>query len=214
MIISVSSLKGGVGKSTIAQNLAVCFAHVGYSVCIIDSDVNQSTFDWSVSRPDTLPYIQVVGIEDGRKLYKNASGLNEKFDFVIIDGTPSLDAITSTIIIVADLVVIPVKAGSMELKVTQKFLGRYYDAVDRKGSDIPACLLLSARKTGTNLSKETQEVLEEAEIRSLKSSLGDRIAFSKANEYGLGIIEYNKDKLAKQEMVEVFREIRKIIDTL
>jgi len=38
MIISISSLKGGVGKSTIAQNLAVCFAHQGYTVCIADAE--------------------------------------------------------------------------------------------------------------------------------------------------------------------------------
>ena len=38
MIISVTSLKGGVGKSTITQNLAVCFAQSGYRVCIADAE--------------------------------------------------------------------------------------------------------------------------------------------------------------------------------
>ncbi|WP_461137387.1 nucleotide-binding protein, partial [Spirosoma terrae] len=55
MIISVTSLKGGVGKSTIAQNLAVCFAHSKYTVCIVDVDTNQSALRWSGLRDEDLP---------------------------------------------------------------------------------------------------------------------------------------------------------------
>ena len=35
MVISVTNLKGGVGKSTVAQNMAVGFAHKKYKVCIL-----------------------------------------------------------------------------------------------------------------------------------------------------------------------------------
>ena len=41
MIISVINLKGGVGKTTIAINLAVAFANRGKKVCIIDTDKEQ-----------------------------------------------------------------------------------------------------------------------------------------------------------------------------
>ena len=61
MIISITSLKGGVGKSTITQNLAVCFAHMGYNTCIVDADTNQSSLKWAGLRPENLPLIFVSG---------------------------------------------------------------------------------------------------------------------------------------------------------
>ena len=61
MIISVTSLKGGVGKSTITQNLAVCFAHSGYKVCIADADTNQSALRWSSLRDADLPPVPAFG---------------------------------------------------------------------------------------------------------------------------------------------------------
>ena len=38
-IILVASGKGGVGKSTIASNIAICLAKSGYKVGLLDSDV-------------------------------------------------------------------------------------------------------------------------------------------------------------------------------
>jgi chromosome partitioning protein len=53
MIISVTSLKGGVGKSTIAQNLAVCLAHNGVNVCVADADPdNENSGNWGNIRSD------------------------------------------------------------------------------------------------------------------------------------------------------------------
>ncbi|KAI9827653.1 MAG: Iron-sulfur protein [Phylliscum demangeonii] len=38
-VIAVSSAKGGVGKSTIAVNLALCFARMGYRSGVLDTDI-------------------------------------------------------------------------------------------------------------------------------------------------------------------------------
>ena len=71
MIISVTSLKGGVGKSTIVQNLSVCFAHMGYRVAIVDTDTNASSVHWSGIRDEENPPIMVFGILDSNALRKN-----------------------------------------------------------------------------------------------------------------------------------------------
>ena len=55
MIIASISYKGGVGKSTVAQNLAVCFAHLNFKVVIVDTDTNQNSLSWYGARDSELP---------------------------------------------------------------------------------------------------------------------------------------------------------------
>lgn len=62
MIVGVTNLKGGVGKSTITQNLAVSLAHRGYKVCILDTDLGQrSSMKWAAQRSEDVPAIPVLG---------------------------------------------------------------------------------------------------------------------------------------------------------
>jgi len=213
MIISISSLKGGVGKSTIAQNLAVCFAHQGYTVCIADADTNQSCLRWSSTRKTTLPPIPVSGLPDGKILASNVRILEETFEIVIIDGTPNLSPIASKIIILADVLLIPILPGAMDIWATEKFLERYNDAVMLKEANIPAFFLLNQFNERITINKETKEILEESELRLLKSKLGNRVAYKEANLNGCGVYEYDHKK-SKQEIVTLANEVESIMTNL
>lgn len=213
MIISVTSLKGGVGKSTISQNLAVCFGHTGYKVCIVDVDTNQSTIRWSGLRPDDVPGIPVFGQPDGIELSKNAKLLSKDYEIIIIDGTPSLNKVTSKIIILADLLLIPILPSGLDVWATEQFLERYHDAETEREEKIPAYFIMNQYQPNTNLSKEVREALEETEITVMESALKSRTAYREAVIKGLGVIEY-KDEKAKAETVALFNEITQIIKKL
>ena len=59
-ILAISNLKGGVGKSTIAQNIAAQFAQNGVKVCIADTDTEQKTsVKWASLRDSSLVSIPV-----------------------------------------------------------------------------------------------------------------------------------------------------------
>lgn len=213
MIISVTSLKGGVGKSTVSQNLAVCFAHAGYKVCIIDVDTNQSAIRWSGLRPEDMPPIPVFGQPDGIELSKNTKHLSKDYEIIIIDGTPSLNKVTSKIIMLADLLLIPILPSGLDMWATELFLERYQDAEAEREKKLPAYFLLNQFQPNTNLSKEVKDVLEESEIPVLKSTLKNRTVYREAVIKGLGVIEY-KDKKAQSELVDLFNEISKIIKNI
>lgn len=211
MVISVSSLKGGVGKSTITQNLAVCFAHMEYSVCIADADTNQSCLHWSENRQEALPSITVGSYEDGKTLAKKISKLEKKFDIVLIDGTPSLSELTSRVIFLSDFLIIPILSGAMDIRATQKFLTRYEKAVEEKGIPIPAYILLNQFDERLSLSKEVKEVVSSLpNVKILKTTLGYRVAYKEANIKGIGVYEYSNKK-AKSELIKLTKEVLKKI---
>jgi len=213
MIISVTSLKGGVGKSTIAQNLAVCFAHNNYKVCLVDTDENQSSLQWSGLRSEDYPEVPVFGLPDGKTLTKNIQPLHRDYEVVIIDGTPSLSQLTSKIILLGDIVLTPMLPGGLDVWATEKFISRYDDAQTLKGEEIPAFFILNQYDNNQILDREVKDILTDWAIKPLKNTLKSRVAYREAVIQGLGVYEY-KDKKAKSEILNVFNELKEIIKNL
>lgn len=205
MIISVSSLKGGVGKSTIAQNLAVCFAHNGYKVCIADADTNQSSLRWSSLRSEELPTVPAFGTPE-KTLSANIKQLATDYEVVIIDGTPSLDKITSKIILLADILIVPILPSGLDIWATEQFLERYEDAKIEKEKEIPAFMILNQYQANITFNKEVKEALGETSIQLLTNSIRPRTAYREVVIQGKGVIEY-KDEKAKNEFLELYNEI-------
>jgi chromosome partitioning protein len=213
MIITIASLKGGVGKSTVALNLAVTFSYMGNRVALIDTDTNESCRFWAADREEynsQLPYVFVSSVSDGRQLTSILRGLTQNYDLIIIDGTPSLNETTSRIILACDLLIIPLKPGAMDIRATQKFIERYDQSVQLKGEDIPAYILLNQFREGLNISRKTVNLLEESNIEVLRSRLVLRTAYADSVELGLGVYEYS-DLNAKQEIIDLTNEINAIL---
>lgn len=214
MIISITSLKGGVGKSTLTQNLAVCFAHTGYKTCIVDADTNQSSLKWSGLRPENLPAIFVSGQGEDNSLAKNVKLLNDQFDIVLIDGTPSLSKTTSKILLLADLVLIPIQPSGLDIWATELFIERLNDAVEQKERAIPAWFILNQHDDRLSLDRDTREAIADIPgIGLLKTPLKTRQSYRKAVIEGMGVYEYT-DPRAKEEMVALAQEISAVIADL
>jgi chromosome partitioning protein len=213
MVISVINLKGGVGKTTIAINLAVTFAHRGKSVCIIDTDKEQlSAVKWSGQRDDDKPRVSVITV--GEKLIREVQAHEKNFDIVILDGSPQLGDLANNTLIASDLVIIPVANSVLEFWSMDNFAQRFKQAKQLKegvGGTILGLCVFNRYNEKQNLSKEMKEALKQfPEFEPMETTIADRIAYKEAMMQGLGVIEY-KDSKAKKEFENLANEVEKYI---
>ena len=213
MIISSVSYKGGVGKSTIAQNLAVMFAQSEHKVVLIDADETGASSKWSAVRAEKEiePFIQVVPKIDPRDIIPSIKRLYEDNDVIIIDGPPSLFPIVSRILMISHIIIVPVTPkGGSDIWVTQDFLDRYEEVKQSSDSVGMAFFVLNMFKDNLNLHRAFAGALEDNQdafgVKKLKVSLGDRVVFGEANSQGLSVIELGDTK-AKAELKALFGEI-------
>jgi AAA domain len=78
MIIGVLNRKGGVGKTTIAINVAATLAVAGVRVVLVDADPQASALSWSSLR-ERDPLFAVVGMARPT-LHRELPGIAAKFD--------------------------------------------------------------------------------------------------------------------------------------
>ena len=207
MKIGITNLKGGVGKTTLSINLAVCFAHMGYTVCIVDTDTNQNSMSWFGAREATDTKINVIGNTDPKALTKTVELLNQQHDIIIIDGTPNLSEMNTRIILSADLLLIPTRPGAHDIRAMQEFIQRL-DQVREMKDKIAAYFVMNEYDERINLHKMVYDSLRESfkEIPVLKTMLKSRTAYGEANVSGTGVYEAGDPK-AKGELVHLTKEL-------
>jgi chromosome partitioning protein len=119
-VIVVANPKGGVGKSTLATNLAGHFALQGEWVALADLDKQRSSHAWLALRPDTLPAIEEWGLDTDTPA-KPPKGL----DKAIIDTPAGLHGNRLSLALdFADKVIVPLQPSMFDILATQDFLAR------------------------------------------------------------------------------------------
>ncbi|MEM7371775.1 MAG: AAA family ATPase [Bacteroidota bacterium] len=206
MIIGITNLKGGVGKSTITQNLAVCFAHMGYKVAIVDTDTNQNSLSWYGARAENLPNLTVIGLTESDALSKSVENLHRDFEIILIDGTPNLSTMTTRIILTSAILLIPVRPGAQDFRAIQEFVNRFEEAKAYK-EYIPAYFLMNEFSAQKKVHEGLLSKIETSfDIPVMETKINSRVAYTEASIAGKGVLEYIDPK-AKEEMIGLTKEV-------
>lgn len=117
MIIALVNSKGGVGKSTLAGNLVGWLHAHGRSVILADCDTQQSSSEWI---REALPSVTVVRLANADQVLDELPVLAKEAEFVIADGPGSQTETSRSLLMWADLAVIPCKASMFEARALDK----------------------------------------------------------------------------------------------
>lgn len=117
-IVLIANPKGGVGKSTVATNLAGYFARAGHATMLGDLDKQQSALHWLKLRTATLPRIHSWEY-DADNVARPPHGVTH----VVLDSPAGIHGhMLKDSLQLADRVIVPLQASLFDIYATQAFL--------------------------------------------------------------------------------------------
>jgi chromosome partitioning protein len=129
--VVIMNPKGGVGKSTLATNVAGYYATQGHKTMLGDVDVQQSAREWLKLRPAQCASIGSWEIEDGKPARPPAGTTH-----VVLDTPAGLaDPMLARCVKIATHILVPVQASMFDLLATKRFVDALLLSADAKQSE-------------------------------------------------------------------------------
>jgi len=208
MIIVVSHQKGGVGKSTIAFNLAT-FLQKDYKVNIVDLDVqNTITHTNKIRKQGKRKPLDIIYIKN-EKEFKNFVKTDDDSKITIIDSGGFDSALNRLAIYFADLIITPVSDRFNEISGLMKYKEIIQELKDIGGDQIVVNVLLNNINANVTKFNGLKTFLKKStEFDLMESILRQRVDYDKAAWSGQNVKEYKKDSKATKEFKALVKEIK------
>ena len=210
-VIAVIGQKGGTGKTTTAQNLAVAAAQDGHQVVLIDLDPQPTSANWGDRRSDGMALggagrggdkwnVEVVSAQVARLRPVLEAAAAEGVTQVILDTAPRIAEGSLEAAKLADLVVVPVRPLINDLET----LPALRELLLFAGAPLSWAVINAAPVQGTRHT-EAQEIAASFGFEVAPVVLHQRSAFGDAPSEGLGVIEYEPRGKAAEEVIALYR---------
>jgi len=214
MIIAISHQKGGVGKSTIAWNLALGLQKK-YAVELVDLDTQKTLTYTNEIRKQQTKYapVNILTFKDAEELKKYINNdSDDKLSIIDLGGFDStMNRIT---IITADLVITPVSDKSFELLGLKSFEGILSQLSELIEGELKVKVLLNnINPQKSKLNKLKAFIEKSSHFELLDTVLRTRVDYDKSAGAGKSVVEYKKDSKAADEIKALVKEIKKILNT-
>jgi len=178
MIISVLNQKGGVGKTTLSIHIASTLALAGKSVLLIDADVQRSALDWAASR-DADPIFSVVGISTNT-IHKEVKLLEDKYDFIVIDGPPRVYDVAKSTIAASDFIVVPIQPSPYDVWAAKEVVDLINEVKSTLSGykKIHAAFVVNRKIQKTIIGRDVEEAMEQYNFPVLKTNIYQRVIYA------------------------------------
>lgn len=201
-IFTIANRKGGVGKTTIATNLAVEFSRRG-KVLLVDGDEQKSAYKWNKYRQDKLQSIFVLD-----NLIDTLEPLNNEYDFIVIDVAGRDSQIFREALLISDKLIIPTQASLIDLEVLE-YVSEKVAQAHENNSDLKSLVVINKAPTNYRNAETGQAqafIGQFDNLMLLNTIIHDRKAFRDAFVESLSVSEMSDPK-ASDELQQFLSEI-------
>lgn len=170
-VVAVSNLKGGTGKTVLSVHLAYILG-----ATLLDLDPQGDAADWA-KRSGLVPAIHIHGTKDLQAHLETVVGP------IVLDTPPGEGENLRAALVLSDVLVIPVKPGSSDLRALGRMetLIKEARALNRR---LKVGVVLNEAKTSSTLTHEVEKALGALKGVTYLGHLGDRVAFPEALAQG------------------------------
>ncbi len=196
-IITIAHQKGGVGKSTLAMNLALCFRDQ-LSIALVDTDLQGSLYH---SRDD-FPELAIIGADKLTDIQKLA------YDLIIVDTPPYLSNRLPELFLNSDFILVPTKAGFFDVMAIGSTIALINEAMTQVPA-IRAGIVLNMIKPRSGITNDVRGLLETFDVPILNTVIHDRVSIARSLITS-GVLQ-SGDQKAKDEVTGLAEEIVELI---
>ncbi|KPQ31518.1 MAG: chromosome partitioning protein [Phormidesmis priestleyi Ana] len=166
-VFAFTNQKGGCSKSTTSVHFAYWLSRKGNTVCLVDSDAQLSSSIWIKSLSDTAVDVSILQSAD--EVIDQLPDINDKYDYIVVDGPAGLSEVTRAILFRADVSVIPCQPTGVDLRSAADAVKLVRQAQSVRNGPPAAALFLSRAVKGTKLKDEAITLLSKSNVPILKT---------------------------------------------
>jgi chromosome partitioning protein len=205
--VAILSQKGGSGKTTLALHLAVAAERAGQVSAVIDLDPQASAAGWKDSRPAETPV--VVAMPPARLAQALDTARGAGADLALIDSAPHASDVALAAAEAADLVLIPCRAGILDLRA----IGATARIAKLAGK--PAFVVLNAiPPNAPKLAADARAAVAVHGLEVAAVALQQRAAFAHALTAGKTADEYEPNGRAAEEISLLYQWLWRSVKTV
>ena len=188
-IILITHQKGGVGKSTLTFNLAQNIA-ANSRVAVLDFDLQGSLSQLE----ELVTDFKIIPYQD-----KLESISELQYDFIFIDTPPYLSNHLAKLISISDLIILPTKAGILDLLAIKSTLA----IIEQEKRTMDTLVVFNMIKPNTTLTLDILIGLEEYNVKIATTHISDLVAFTRS----VLLRGVSNDKNAQKQIDQLTEEI-------
>jgi len=207
MILGILNQKGGVGKTTLAVNLASALQRQGGRVLLIDADPQGSALDWAAAREGT-PLFAVVGLPRAT-IHKEIAVIGQGYDHIVIDGPPRVTDLARSAIMASDIVMIPVQPSPYDVWAADEVVKLIAEARVYK-ENLKSVFTVNRKIANTAIGRDVGEALAAYPLPVLKAFVTQRVVFAEVVAQGKSVFEVDQEGQAAKEVQAVLNELMEV----